>query len=91
MKKMIAALVLATSTMLSVPAFAQRTPSKAKATAKAPKEHVQEMKFEPLGIEGGLAGPDSDLYTAGGKTKFKSFDLVRHTFYDKLVRTTENL
>ena len=85
MKKMIAALVLAASTMIAVPAMAQ---TKKKAPAKS---HDQTMKFEPLGIEGGVGGPDGMLIDGTKRPKFTSFDLVRRTFYDKLVRLPENL
>jgi len=93
MKKLAAMIALALTTAIAVPAMAQRsgakaTPAKA-ATTKTTKAKVQNMTFDPLEMQGTIGGPDGLMGTAPGSEKFEGFKLVRTTFYDKLVKSTE--
>lgn len=92
MKKLAAMIALALTTAIAVPAMAQRNGAKAtpaKAASKAPKAKVQNMTFDPLEMQGTIGGPDGLIGTVAGSEKFEAFKLVRTTFYDKLVKSTE--
>lgn len=92
MKKLAAMLALALTTAIAVPAMAQRNGAKAtpaKAASKVAKPKVQNMTFDPLEMQGTIGGPDGLIGTVAGSEKFEAFKLVRTTFYDKLVKSTE--
>ncbi len=95
MKKLAAMIALALTTAIAVPAMAQTsgtkaTPAKAASkAAKAAKPKVQNMTFDPLEMQGTIGGPDGLIGTVAGSEKFEAFKLVRTTFYDKLVKSTE--
>ena len=92
MKKLAAMIALALTTAIAVPAMAQRNGAKAtpaKAATKTAKAKVQNMTFDPLEMQGTIGGPDGLMGTAPGSEKFEGFKLVRTTFYDKLVKSTE--
>jgi F0F1-type ATP synthase membrane subunit c/vacuolar-type H+-ATPase subunit K len=92
MKKLAAMIALALTTAFAVPAIAQGVAPVAKVTkSKASQPKVQNMKFDAMEMEGTIGGPDGLNSTATNGAKFKHFKLVRTSFYDKLVRSTENL
>ena len=90
MKKLAAMIALALTTAIAVPAMAQ-TPVAKVTRSKASQPKVQNMKFDAMEMEGTIGAPDGLLGTATNGAKFKHFKLVRTSFYDKLVRSTENL
>ena len=91
MKKLAAMIALALTTTVALPAMAQTGKAAKPAVAKAAKPKVQDMRFDPLEMQGTIGAPDTFMGTATGGAKFGHFKIVRTSFYDKLVRSTENL